>query len=128
MAGVVFHAQLQLLDHQIISRRDGRLIAKVDDLDLHIAPDGAYVSHLLTGPAALGPRFPGLLGKAVTSIHRRLHPDRAPQPNAIPAGRIVEITSAVLIDSDEDLHVQGFGEWVDEQIISRIPGARREAE
>jgi len=123
MAGLVYHAQLHLLDHQVIGRRDGRLIAKVDDLELHVDDDGAYVTTILTGPAALGPRFPGLLGKAITAVHRRLHPDTDPEPNPIPAGRIVDITSAVLIDSDEELHVQGFGDWVDEQIISRIPGA-----
>jgi hypothetical protein len=81
------------------------------------------VAALLTGPAALGPRLPGLLGRFVVSVYRRLHPEPDPGPNRIPAGLIVEIDSAVAIDSGDHVHVQGFGRWVDEQIISRIPGA-----
>jgi sporulation protein YlmC with PRC-barrel domain len=123
MAGRVFHAQLHLLDRQIITRRDKRLVAKVDDLDIDLDSHVPHVTSLLTGPAALGDRMPGLLGAFIRSVHRRLHPAEDPVPNAIPAGRIVDITSAVLIDSDEDLHVQGFGDWVDEQIIKRIPGS-----
>jgi sporulation protein YlmC with PRC-barrel domain len=123
MAGRILHAQLHLLDRQIIGRRDGRLLAKVDDLELDLDAEVPHVSEVLTGPAALGHRMPGLLGNFIESVHSRLHPEKDPAPNAIPAGRIVEITSAVLVDSEGDLHVQGFGDWVDEQIISRIPGA-----
>jgi sporulation protein YlmC with PRC-barrel domain len=123
MAGRILHARLHLLDRQVITRRDTRLLAKVDDLEIDLDADVPHVSEILTGPAALGHRMPGLLGAFIEGVHRRLHPDKHPAPNVIPAGRIVDITSAVLVDSDEDLHVQGFGDWVDEQIISRIPGA-----
>jgi sporulation protein YlmC with PRC-barrel domain len=123
MAGRILHAQLHLLDRQIITRRGGRLLAKVDDLELDLDADVPHVSEILTGPAALGHRMPGLLGAFIETVHRRLHPEKEPAPNGIPAGRIVDITSVVLVDSEEDLRVQGFGDWVDEQIISRIPGA-----
>lgn len=123
MAGRILHAQLHLLDRQIITRRNTRLLAKVDDLELDLDADVPHVSEILTGPAALGHRMPGLLGAFIESVHRRLHPAKDPKPNPIPAGRIVDITSAILVDSDDGLHAQGFGDWVDEQIISRIPGA-----
>jgi hypothetical protein len=123
MAGRILHAQLHLLDRQVSARRDGRLLAKVDDIELDIEADVPHVSDILTGPAALGERMPGLLGSFILSVHRRLHPNKQAPPNAIPAGRIVDITSAVLIDSEDGLHTQGFGDWVDEQIIRRIPGA-----
>jgi hypothetical protein len=123
MTGRILHAQLHLLDRQVISKRDGHLLAKVDDLELDIESEVPHVTQILTGPAALGERMPGLFGSFMCAVHSRLHPDKNPAPNAIPTGRIVDITSAVLVDSEEGLHTQGFGDWVDEQIIQRIPGA-----
>jgi hypothetical protein len=124
MAGRAIHGSLHLLDRQVVSKRDGRLVAKVDDVEIDLTAEEPYVSALLSGPQALGPRLPGLLGAFVTAVHRRLHPDPDPGPNRIPAARIVDVTSAVHIDSDDDLDVQGFGDWVDAQVISRIPGGR----
>jgi hypothetical protein len=126
--GRELHAQLHLLDRQIIERRNGRMVAKVDDLELDLDHPVPHVTALLTGPAALGPRLPGLIGRFVTSVHRRLHPDHDPEPSRIAAGRIVDLTSAVIIDSDADLDVQGFSRWVDEQIICRIPGSGHASE
>jgi sporulation protein YlmC with PRC-barrel domain len=123
MTGPEMHATLQLLDHQIVEKRTGRMVAKVDDIELDMSGEFPVVAALLTGPAALGPRIPGLLGRFIVSVYQRLHPEAQPGPNRIPAGLIVEIESAVAIDSADHLHVQGFGRWVDEQIISRIPGA-----
>jgi hypothetical protein len=128
MAGRVLHAQLHLLDRQVVSRRDGRLLGKVDDLELDLAGDVPHLSALLSGPAAWGHRLPGLLGAFVRSVHRRLHPQRDPGPNVIPAARIVDVTSAVHVDSGDNLDIQGFGIWVDEQIICRIPGSGHAAE
>jgi hypothetical protein len=124
MAGRAIHASLHLLDRQVVSKRDGRLVAKVDDVEIDLDADQPYVSALLTGPQALGLRIPGLVGALVTSVHRRLHPDVDPPPNPIPAARIVDVTSAVQIDSDDGLDVQGFGDWVDAQVIARLPGGR----
>jgi sporulation protein YlmC with PRC-barrel domain len=123
MTGRILHAQLHLLDRQVISKRDGHLLAKVDDLELDLESEVPHVTQILTGPAALGERMPGLFGSLICAVHSRLHPDKDPAPNTIPARRIVDITSAVLVDSEEHLHTQGFGDWVDEQIIQRIPGA-----
>ena len=123
MAGRIIHADLHLLDRQIISKSDGHLVAKVDDLELDLDAPTPHVTALLTGPGAWGPRLPGLAGRVVCAVYRRLHSDPAPGANPISAGRIVDITSAVIIDSDEDLDVQGFGEWVDKQVISKLPGS-----
>jgi sporulation protein YlmC with PRC-barrel domain len=123
MSGRILHADLHLLDRQIISKSTGHLVAKVDDLELDLDAPVPHVAALLTGPGAWGPRLRGLAGRAVRAIYRRLHPDPAPDANPIAAGRIVDITSAVIIDNDDDLDVQGFGVWVDEQIISKLPGS-----
>jgi hypothetical protein len=123
MSGRVVHADLHLLDRQVISKSTGHLVAKVDDLELDLNAPVPHVTALLTGPGAWGPRLHGLAGRAVGAVYRRLHPDPAPDANRIPAGRIVDITSAVFIDNDDDLDVQGLGVWVDEQIISRLPGS-----
>jgi sporulation protein YlmC with PRC-barrel domain len=127
MAGRALHASLHLLDRQIVGKRDGRLIAKVDDVEIALDVEPPHVIALLSGPQALGQRLPGLLGALVRSVHARLHPDRHPAPNTIPAARIVDVTSAVIVDSGDDLRVQGFGDWLDEQVVSRVPGSGHEA-
>jgi sporulation protein YlmC with PRC-barrel domain len=128
MSGRMLYAQLHLLDRQVIEKRQGRMVAKVDDLEIDLDHPVPHVSAILTGPAALGHRLPGLVGRLVVTVHHRLHPAPDPQPNPIPAGRIVDITSAVIIDTDEELEVQGFGRWVDDQIIRRIPGSGHASE
>jgi hypothetical protein len=123
MSGRIVHADLHLLDRQIISKSTGHLVAKVDDLELDLDAPMPHVAALLTGPGAWGPRLRGLASRTVRAVYRPLHPDPAPDANRIPAGRIVDITSAVIIDNDDDLGVRGFGVWVDEQIISKMPGS-----
>jgi hypothetical protein len=76
-------AALQLLDHQLIDR-DGALVGKIDDLELARSETGhLVVTAILSGPGALGPRLPGVLGRSVLAIWRRLHPDTEPQPARI---------------------------------------------
>jgi sporulation protein YlmC with PRC-barrel domain len=123
MSGRIVHADLHLLDRQIISKSTRHLVAKVDDLELDLDAAVPHVTALLTGPGAWGPRLHGLTGRVVRAVYRRLHSDPTPDANRIPAGRIVDITSAVVIDNDDDLDVRGFGEWADEQIISKLPGS-----
>lgn len=130
MAGRILHARLHLLDRQVVSGHSRRMLCKVDDVEIDFTDDGMpYVSALLSGPAALGPRMPGLLGRVMTAVHRRLHAEHDPVPNRVPATRITDIEAAVHVDDAGDpLGVQGFGEWVDEQIISTIPGADHETQ
>jgi hypothetical protein len=123
MTGRIVHADLHLLDRQVISKSTRHLVAKVDDLELDLDAPVPHMTALLTGPGAWSHRLPGLVGRVVRGVYRRLHPDPTPDANPIAAGRIVDITSAVIIDNDDDLDVQGFGVWVDEQIISKLPGS-----
>lgn len=125
MTGRMLHAQLQLLDRQVVSGHSRRMLCKVDDVEIDVTEDGTpYVSALLSGPAALGPRMPGLLGRIITSVHRRLHTDRDPAPNRISAARITAIEAAIHVDDrDGALPLEGFGVWVDEHVISQIPGS-----
>jgi sporulation protein YlmC with PRC-barrel domain len=125
--GRVLHAQLHLLDRQIVDHRTGRMVAKVDDVEIDTTGEDPVVTGLLTGAAAWGPRLPGLLGRFVTSVHRRLHPEHDPEPNVIDMAHVVEIDSAVRVDG-EDLGTKGFGTWADRQFISRIPGAHHETQ
>jgi sporulation protein YlmC with PRC-barrel domain len=128
MTGRVLHAKLHLLDRQIVTKTDGRLIAKVDDLEFDLDAAVPHVTALLTGPGALGRRLPGLVGRFVVAVYQRLHPDPVPDANQIPAARIVDITSAVVIDSTQGLNVDGFGQWIGDQIISRLPGSSHETQ
>jgi sporulation protein YlmC with PRC-barrel domain len=125
--GRVLHAQLHLLDRQIIDHRTGRMLAKVDDIEIDFTGEHPVVTGLLTGPAAWGPRLPGLLGRLVTSVHRRLQPEQDPEPNVIDLAHVVEIGSAVEVDG-QDLGTKAFDAWVDREFISRIPGAHHEAQ
>jgi sporulation protein YlmC with PRC-barrel domain len=128
MTGRIVHASLHLLDRQIVSKADGRLVAKVDDVEFDLDAPVPHLTALLTGPGALGRRLPGLVGRFVLAVYSRLHRDPVPDANRIPAARIVDITSAVVIDSTQGLHVDGFGQWVGDQIISRLPGSSHETQ
>ncbi|MFD3406524.1 hypothetical protein ACFWUU_37905 [Kribbella sp. NPDC058693] len=69
MAGRVLHAQLHLLDQQLIDQADGHLAGKVDDVELDLDADPPVVAALISGRAE------------------------------IPAGRIAEIETAVTISA-----------------------------
>ena len=126
-AGRILHAQLHLLDRPVVEHGTGRRVAKGDDVELDLDADVPTVTALLTGPGAWGPRLPGVLGRSVTGIHRRLHPAEEPEPSPIDWSHVVEVDSAVHVDRD-DLGPQGLGRWLDEHVIGRIPGARHAAE
>ncbi|TWD81708.1 hypothetical protein FB561_2830 [Kribbella amoyensis] len=49
MAGRVLHAQLHLLDRQLADQRDGRLLGKVDDVELDLDAEVPVVSALIAG-------------------------------------------------------------------------------
>ncbi|MDQ1537495.1 MAG: hypothetical protein QOE58_1888, partial [Actinomycetota bacterium] len=63
MTGRVRDLALHLLDRQV-DDTEGKAVCKVDDLELTVPEDGGppYVSAILCGPQALGPRIGGLLG------------------------------------------------------------------
>ena len=49
MAGKVLHAQLHLLDRQLIDQATGELLGKVDDVELDLEADPPVVSALISG-------------------------------------------------------------------------------
>jgi sporulation protein YlmC with PRC-barrel domain len=49
MSGRVLHAQLHLLDRQLIDQADGHLLGKVDDVELDLDSDPPVVAALISG-------------------------------------------------------------------------------
>jgi len=49
MAGRVLHAQLHLLDRQLTDQRTGRLLGKVDDVELDLDAGVPIVAALISG-------------------------------------------------------------------------------
>jgi sporulation protein YlmC with PRC-barrel domain len=117
-----YDAALHLLDRQLIDT-DGRLVAKVDDLE--ITEDGdrrIILTAVLTGPGALAPRMHGRLGEWMLAVWARLHPAEQPRPGRIPMGDVVRIDSAVHLGRRRaDLGVDGFERWVREHVVERLP-------
>jgi hypothetical protein len=122
-------AALRLLDHQLVDR-DGRLCGKVDDLELERRDDGSLVvTGILTGPGALGPRLPGVLGRATVAVWRRLHGDAEPGASRIPWERVAAIDSAVRVTmSRTGLPTYGLERWARENVVEKLPGAGNAAE
>jgi hypothetical protein len=122
-------AALHLLDRQLIDP-DGRMVAKVDDLELTSRPDGRLVvSAILTGPGALGPRLGGRFGHWVVAVWSRLHPSEAPVPGRLPMSEVVDIDSAVHVGPRRSaLGVDRLERWAVDHLVNRIPGARDDPE
>ncbi len=122
-----YDATLHLLDRQLVDP-DGGLVGKVDDLELSERGDGRLVvTALLVGPAALGPRMGGYLGRWIVAVWRRLRPDAAPQSGRIPVDCLLSIDSAVHVTRVADWEgVSGLEAWLREFVIGRIPGANNE--
>jgi len=120
--GRTLHANLHLLDRQVVDAENGRLRGKVDDLELDLTSDPPVLAAFLGGPPAWGPRLPGFLGRTVVAVHRRLHLDREPGPDRIPAAMIVDVDPEVRVASHAAAQVQGFQAWMD-NVIKHIPGA-----
>jgi hypothetical protein len=117
-------AALSLLDRQLVDR-DGRLAGKVDDVELVRRPDGTLaVSAVLCGPGALGPRLPGLLGRFMLAVWRRMHADLDPAPARIPFSAVDEVGAAVTLTRGRDeLPNQDLETWMRRQVIEKLPGA-----
>jgi hypothetical protein len=124
--GLVIDAALELLDRQLVDSDDS-LAGKVDDLELTPSeddPDVLYVTAVLSGPGALGPRLPGRLGRAWSALFDRLHPAERPEPIRISFGVVQSLGPRIRISvSRHHLNVNSFEHWTREHIIRRIPGS-----
>jgi sporulation protein YlmC with PRC-barrel domain len=128
-AGRILDLHLNLLDRQVIDQ-DGRFICKIDDLELQLDEIGRpYVTAILVGPRALGPRIGGRLGHWMTAIAKRLADGQHDQPQRIDFALVSDIASAVTVTRNHDeLEVAPLERWVDTNVISRIPGSQHESE
>ena len=117
-----------LLDRQILDR-DGYSIGKVDDVELAAEGGRLRVVALLVGPQALGRRLGGLLGRWISGVAGRLHPEDHPDPIRIPYALIEEHTSSIRLSVTRDrLPEPSLEQWLREHVIERIPGADRGGE
>ena len=116
-------AGLALLDRQIVDC-DGRPVAKVDDLEIAYDAEGRpYISALLYGAGAAGPRIRGGVGRAITAIWRRFRPEFDPRPARIPLNHVSGIDSAVHLSIPVTAIDLPVTTWVNDRIIRKIPGA-----
>lgn len=60
-----FDLVLRLLDHQIVGS-GGELLGEVDNLEMMEIDGDLMVTGIVVGPAGLGPRLPGKLGRSAS--------------------------------------------------------------
>jgi sporulation protein YlmC with PRC-barrel domain len=125
LPGRMLDAHLSLLDRQVTDP-DGYMVGKVDDVELAYDDDGRlYCAAILVGPAALGPRLGGWLGRTVVRLQARWHRSQV-GPYRIPFDQVGEIGSAVRLVSR--VSVPGLEDWAREHVISKIPGAQHDSD
>lgn len=99
-----YDAALHLLDRQIVAV-DGRLVGKVDDVELTVDPDGSLVpTGLLVGAAALLPRFGGALGAWLATRHEQMAVAQADRttPYAVDMSQVDDVTSEVHVSAPRE--------------------------
>jgi len=128
-SGPELDAQHHLLDRQILDR-DGRMVGKVDDVELEQRDDGRLaVSALLSGPGALGPRLGGATGALTVRIWSRLSGRLPADVRRIDYGDVTSIDSAVTLAATRStVAVDGFETWARSRVIDALPGAGKDPE
>jgi sporulation protein YlmC with PRC-barrel domain len=110
-------AQADLLDRQLVDA-DGRLVGKVDDLELSGPDDGPpVVTAVLAGPAALGSRISATLTRRWTRRYPGTRPTRIPFGEVRDLGMQITVSAGVRGGT-------GAEDWLRAHVIDRIPGAR----
>ena len=126
MTGRMRDLALHLLDRQIVDT-DGRAVGNVDDVELLVPEDGSapYVTALLTGPQALGPRLGGRLGSWLVFWSHALSRHSDDEPGRIGLELLTELGSKVTVArSRAELGVHENEDRARTYLIDRIPGAR----
>ncbi|MFI9592291.1 hypothetical protein [Nonomuraea sp. NPDC052265] len=113
------HADLHLLDRQVVRAGDDAPVCKVDDLEL--AGDPPYVAAVLAGPLALAPRIGGLPGWLMRSVTTLFRSEEHPQPRRIPMHLVTEIGSAIKVSGEPA--EAALERWARENVVARIPGS-----
>jgi len=116
-------AYYELMDRQILDH-DGRMIGKVDDVELEQRDDDRlYVTALLSGPGALGPRFGGALGTIVTSTWSRL--SGRTEPARVEWSAVASVETVIrLAVGRTTVALDGFETWMRDRVIAAIPGSK----
>jgi hypothetical protein len=126
MAGRILDLSLHLLDRQVLDT-DGGMVCNVDDVELTVPDDGGapYVSAILCGPGALGPRVGGLVGRWMVAAHRHLGRHREDAPDRIGFELVTDIASSITVaQTREQLGVCAGEDFVRDYLVDRLPGAR----
>jgi sporulation protein YlmC with PRC-barrel domain len=118
----ILHAQLHLFDRQVVRADDGRLVCKVDDLETASDEHGRpYVTAILTGPLALGPRVGGVIGRLIVATTELFRPEEDPTPQRIAMALVSDIGSAIQIGGNPQ--EPALERWARRNIIAPIPGS-----
>jgi sporulation protein YlmC with PRC-barrel domain len=120
-----FDLVLRLLDHQVVGP-GGELLGNVDNLEVQEVGGDLLVTGILVGPAGLGPRLPGKLGRWTYAIWRRLSPCAEPTATVLPMSQVQHIGSGIEVSawgSRSLAQTFGFERWLRRYVIARIPGA-----
>jgi sporulation protein YlmC with PRC-barrel domain len=126
-ASRTLHAQLHLLDRQVIRADDGRMVGKVDDLELAFDDTGRpYVTAILTGPLALGPRIGGVIGRLMISTTELFRPEEDPAPQHIPMHLVSDIAGAITVGGDPQ--EAALEHWARVNLIAPLPGSGTEGD
>jgi hypothetical protein len=125
-AGATLWANEVIFDRLIVDC-NGEDTGMIDDVELTDVGDagGPVWTAILCGPTALGPRIGGRIGTWWLAVGRRLRPHDDPQPVRIPVGHITKLNhrEVRLGITRQAAGAQAFHDWIDEKIISRIPGS-----
>lgn len=113
-----------LLDKQVLDR-DGRMVGKVDDLELEERADGRLVvTALLLGPGALGPRIGGGSGSILVRTWARLSGHGREETDRIEYGDVAAVDSAVRLGVPRGSG--GAEDWARTRIIAALPGSGKD--
>jgi sporulation protein YlmC with PRC-barrel domain len=94
---------LELLDRQLLDT-EGRMLGKVDDVELTQTDQGLTVTALLTGPVALLHRLGGSLGNELATKYVQLRPAETnrSRPWRIPMNLVERLDSAIHLGVDRN--------------------------
>jgi hypothetical protein len=115
-----------LLLDMVITSADGDHVGMVDDLEFTDPSDvePPRLTALLCGPAALGPRLGGRIGRWWTSIGTRLRRSGDDYPRRIPVAWVCRVgaTGVELSVPSEQVPTQQLEYWLRDHIVMQIPG------
>jgi sporulation protein YlmC with PRC-barrel domain len=116
---------LRVMDHQLVGP-SGALLGNVDNLVLRQEQEELLIIGVLSGPGGFGPRQPGLLGRWIVAVWKRLSSREQPSPLMVPMSHVRSIGSAITVSDYAGGVLQdtsALEQWLRRHVISAIPGA-----